>query len=195
MAATAEGVPTRCLTFPGRSSDHAVIRRLQDDLGSWRRNRVIWRSLTRPSPPTRTAPTCKQERPGRPLRTAPCRECPTRRPPFLAPSSTAPSPGTRRCKKGGSAIALVPNTLATASTPRQRRESLPRRAVLARDVCSRRREHDGGTWRNLGHELDRMHLVTLEPSEARLVKPSTATKPQREILAAGGSRTLPEPRP
>ena len=53
----------------------------------------------------------------------------------------------------------------------------------------------GGTWRNLGHELDRMHLVTLEPSEARLVKPSTATKPQREILAAGGSRTLPEPRP
>lgn len=67
---------------------------------------------------------------------------PTRRPPFLAPSSTAPSPGTCRCKKGGSAIALVPNTLATASTPRQRRESLPRRAVLARDAVSRRREHD-----------------------------------------------------
>jgi len=41
-----------------------------------------------------------------------------------------------------------------------------------------------GTWRNLRHELDRMHLVTLETTEGRIAKRSTTTKGQREILAA-----------
>ena len=40
------------------------------------------------------------------------------------------------------------------------------------------------TWRNLRHELDRMHLVTLETTEGRIAKRSTTTKGQREILAA-----------
>ena len=42
----------------------------------------------------------------------------------------------------------------------------------------------GDTWRNLRHELDRMHLVTLETAEGRVAKRSTTTKRQREILAA-----------
>ena len=42
----------------------------------------------------------------------------------------------------------------------------------------------GGTWRNLRHELDRMHLVTLETSEGRIAKRSATTKGQRDIFAA-----------
>ncbi len=42
MAVTAEGVPVRCWTFPGTTSDQLVIRRVKDDLGSWMLNRVVW---------------------------------------------------------------------------------------------------------------------------------------------------------
>jgi hypothetical protein len=42
MAVTSDGIPIRCWTFPGRTSDQLVIRRIKDDLGSWMLNRVIW---------------------------------------------------------------------------------------------------------------------------------------------------------
>jgi hypothetical protein len=42
MAVTTDGIPIRCWTFPGRTSDQLVIRRIKDDLGSWMLNRVIW---------------------------------------------------------------------------------------------------------------------------------------------------------
>lgn len=42
MAVTAEGVPIRCWTFPGTTSDQLVIRKVKDDLGSWMLNRVLW---------------------------------------------------------------------------------------------------------------------------------------------------------
>jgi GNAT superfamily N-acetyltransferase len=42
MAVTAEGVPIRCWTFPGTTSDQIVIRKIKDDLGSWMLNRVVW---------------------------------------------------------------------------------------------------------------------------------------------------------
>jgi hypothetical protein len=42
MAVTAEGVPIRCWTFPGTTSDQLVIRRIKDDLGAWMLNRVLW---------------------------------------------------------------------------------------------------------------------------------------------------------
>ena len=42
MAVTAEGVPIRCWSFPGTTSDQLVIRRVKDDLGSWMLNRVLW---------------------------------------------------------------------------------------------------------------------------------------------------------
>jgi Transposase DDE domain len=42
MAVTSEGIPIRCWTFPGRTSDQLVIRRIKDDLGSWMLNRVVW---------------------------------------------------------------------------------------------------------------------------------------------------------
>ena len=42
MAVTAEGVPIRCWTFPGRTSDQLVIRKIKDDLGSWMLNRLLW---------------------------------------------------------------------------------------------------------------------------------------------------------
>ncbi len=59
----------------------------------------------------------------------------------------------------------------------------------------------GDTWRNLRHELDRMHLVTLETNEGRIAKRTATTARQREILAALGVREpaqildyeLPEP--
>ena len=42
MAVTAEGIPIRCWTFPGTTSDQLVIRRVKDDLGGWMLNRVLW---------------------------------------------------------------------------------------------------------------------------------------------------------
>ena len=42
MAVTAEGIPIRCWTFPGRTSDQLVIRKIKDDLGSWMLNRLLW---------------------------------------------------------------------------------------------------------------------------------------------------------
>jgi transposase len=42
MAVTAEGIPIRCWTFPGKASDQLVIRRINDDLGAWMLNRILW---------------------------------------------------------------------------------------------------------------------------------------------------------
>jgi len=48
----------------------------------------------------------------------------------------------------------------------------------------------GDTWRNLRHELDRMHLVTLATAAGRVTQRSTTTAGQKAILAA---LELPEP--
>jgi hypothetical protein len=42
MAVTAEGVPVRCWTFPGKTSDQVIIRTIRDDLAGWMLNRVVW---------------------------------------------------------------------------------------------------------------------------------------------------------
>lgn len=42
MAVTAEGVPIRCWTFPGRTSDQKIIARIKTDLGSWMLGRLLW---------------------------------------------------------------------------------------------------------------------------------------------------------
>jgi hypothetical protein len=42
MAVTAEGIPIRCWTFPGCTSDQKVIRRIKDDLGAWTLHRLLW---------------------------------------------------------------------------------------------------------------------------------------------------------
>ena len=46
------------------------------------------------------------------------------------------------------------------------------------------------TWRNLRHELDRMHLVTLATADGRVAQRSAATPGQQAILQDLG---LPEP--
>ncbi len=48
----------------------------------------------------------------------------------------------------------------------------------------------GYTWRNLRHELDRMHLVTLATADGRVAQRSILTAGQKSILAA---LDLPEP--
>jgi transposase len=48
----------------------------------------------------------------------------------------------------------------------------------------------GDTWRNLRHELDRMHLVTFATADGRVAQRSTTTTGQKTILAA---LDLPEP--
>jgi len=48
----------------------------------------------------------------------------------------------------------------------------------------------GDTWRNVRHELDRMHLVTMETAEGRVAQRSATTPGQAEILSALG---IPEP--
>ncbi len=42
----------------------------------------------------------------------------------------------------------------------------------------------GGTWRNVCHELDRIHLVTMETAEGRVAQRTTTTPGQAEIFAA-----------
>lgn len=42
MAVTTEGVPVRCWTFPGNTSDQLIIRTIKDDLAGWMLNRVVW---------------------------------------------------------------------------------------------------------------------------------------------------------
>jgi Transposase DDE domain len=50
----------------------------------------------------------------------------------------------------------------------------------------------GDTWRNVRHELDRMHLVTLQTPHGRVAKRSVTTARQRALL---GSLELHEPPP
>ncbi len=42
MAVTAEGIPIRCWTFPGTTSDQAIMKTIKDDLSGWMLNRVVW---------------------------------------------------------------------------------------------------------------------------------------------------------
>jgi hypothetical protein len=42
MAVTTEGIPIRCWTFPGTTSDKAIIKTIKDDLSGWMLNRVVW---------------------------------------------------------------------------------------------------------------------------------------------------------
>jgi hypothetical protein len=42
MAVTAEGIPIRCWTFPGTTSDQAIIKKIKEDLSGWMLNRVVW---------------------------------------------------------------------------------------------------------------------------------------------------------
>lgn len=42
MAVTAEGIPIRCWTFPGTTSDQAIIKTIKDDLSGWMLNRVVF---------------------------------------------------------------------------------------------------------------------------------------------------------
>ena len=46
------------------------------------------------------------------------------------------------------------------------------------------------TWRNVRHELDRMHLITLATTDGQVAQRSAATAGQKAILAA---LELPEP--
>jgi len=46
------------------------------------------------------------------------------------------------------------------------------------------------TWRNVRHELDRMHLVTLATADGQVAQRSATTTAQKTILAA---LELPEP--
>jgi hypothetical protein len=44
----------------------------------------------------------------------------------------------------------------------------------------------GDTWRNVRHELDRMHLVTLDSRDGRVSQRSAITARQRQLFAALG---------
>jgi hypothetical protein len=42
FAVTKEGIPVRCFTFAGNTSDQKIIRKVKDALREWRLHRVIW---------------------------------------------------------------------------------------------------------------------------------------------------------
>jgi hypothetical protein len=88
----------------------------------------------------------------------------------------------RHCK---TSLGLRPatTTARTASAPTSNYVG----AVLLIRVAETR---TGDTWRNLRHELDRMHLVTLATAYGRVAQRSATTSDQQTILAA---LDLPEP--
>ncbi len=53
-------------------------------------------------------------------------------------------------------------------------------------------EHEtDDTWRNVRHELDRMHLVTMRTGAGRVTQRTAATPAQRKILERRRARSLP----
>ncbi|HEY4604731.1 MAG TPA: transposase, partial [Blastococcus sp.] len=42
MAVTRDGVPVRCWTFAGNTTDTAIIRTVKDDLAGWNLRRLVW---------------------------------------------------------------------------------------------------------------------------------------------------------
>ena len=42
MAVTRDGIPVRCWTFPGNTSDQEIIRTVKDDLDGWNLRRLVW---------------------------------------------------------------------------------------------------------------------------------------------------------
>ena len=42
MAVTRDGVPVRCWTFSGQTTDTAIIRTVKDDLAGWNLRRLVW---------------------------------------------------------------------------------------------------------------------------------------------------------
>ncbi|HVI38997.1 MAG TPA: IS1634 family transposase [Gaiellales bacterium] len=42
MAVTRDGVPVRCWTFPGNTTDTGIIRTVKDDLAGWNLRRLVW---------------------------------------------------------------------------------------------------------------------------------------------------------
>lgn len=42
MAVTKEGIPIRCWTFPGTTSDQEIIKKIKSDLAGWKLNRVLF---------------------------------------------------------------------------------------------------------------------------------------------------------
>jgi hypothetical protein len=42
MAVTRDGIPVRCWTFPGNTTDTAIIRTIKDDLAGWNLRRLVW---------------------------------------------------------------------------------------------------------------------------------------------------------
>ncbi|MCA1780793.1 MAG: hypothetical protein ABR500_00060 [Dermatophilaceae bacterium] len=49
MAVTRDGMPIRCWTFPGNENDQAIIRTVEDDLGSWNLRRLVWVCTSTPA--------------------------------------------------------------------------------------------------------------------------------------------------
>jgi len=42
MAVTRTGIPVRCWSWPGNTTDSALIRQVRDDLRDWKLSRVVW---------------------------------------------------------------------------------------------------------------------------------------------------------
>lgn len=42
MAVTREGIPVRCWSWPGNTSDSALIRQVRDDIRDWNLSRIVW---------------------------------------------------------------------------------------------------------------------------------------------------------
>jgi hypothetical protein len=42
MAVTRDGIPVRCWSWPGNSSDQALIRQVKDDMRDWTLSKIVW---------------------------------------------------------------------------------------------------------------------------------------------------------
>jgi len=99
---------------------------------------------------------------------------------------TTPPGRTRLARHEGRPRAASGLPLPRGPDPRPRPTVL---ACAATDPSGGER-HRRHTWRNIRHELDRMHLVTLSSAEGQVAQRSATTAGQKTILAA---LELPEP--
>ncbi len=208
MAVTRQGIPVRVWTFGGAESDQVIIKKVEDDLGSWNLSRVIWvldRGFTSAENQRAeyygalsTKPTYKRflrrTASGKPRidRAAVAREAKLDRKSLLRTSDKSLSAedialGYKALYEAERGWRDIKSTIDLRPVYHHREDRIRAHVQLcwlALIVLRVAAVEVGDTWRNIRNELDRMHLVTFASSQGTLSQRSELTPRQREILCA-----------
>jgi len=113
MAVTRDGVPVRCWTFPGNTTDTAIIRTVTGDLDGWNLHRMVWVADRGFASAANRAYLTRGGGHSRPRREAAPHHSPWPPPRSPAQAATAPWQGTCASRKStsppvGSAMRIYP---------------------------------------------------------------------------------------